>query len=133
MNQQQPKKQKESSSKRDKLISTLIAEMQLAKGLEMEPNRIAIYIRELSDLTEYQIRHAFKIAMRDAKYIPQIAELREWAMQGRPLVDESRAILQRGDKPPGWEPLTATEITELTRMFAKACIWPQDSGTAKPQ
>ena len=131
-NQSRQKEREKSSNKAAQLISSLLIELQMAMNDKMESARIAIYCRELSDLTEYQIRHAFRVAMRDARYIPKIAELREWAMQGKSVIDDTRAILTRGDKPPDWDPISADEMAELKRKLAEACMWPtQDRGTAQ--
>lgn len=81
---------------------------------------MALYVRALSDLSAARLEYAFTQALRRSRYFPFPSELREFASEWRPAIDDSKAILNRGDKPPGWVPLD-----EIYREMNKACAWPK--------
>ena len=74
-------------------------------GQNVTTERIILYVRALDDLSLESVEFAFDRALRHCKFFPTPGELREFALEWRPVVDESRAILARGIKPEGWVPL----------------------------
>jgi hypothetical protein len=84
------------------------------------PERIILYARALSDLSEKQLAHGFEKALKYfkpefGKSFPTPAEIRAWAYEYRPVdvIQDSRHILDRGDKPPDWEPLEPGELEAM--------------------
>jgi hypothetical protein len=91
------------------------------------PERIVLYVHALADLSNPQLAHGFDKALKLFKpeygnSFPTPAQIREWAFQWRPPeIQENRHILDRGDKPPDWEPLAPGELTAMQQeAHAKA-------------
>ena len=91
-------------------------------GQVIPAERIAMYALALADLTEKQLAHGFDQALK--LFVPQFgqtfpapAQLREWAFQARQdaAIVDTRRILDRGDKPPDWEPLKPGEADQILR------------------
>lgn len=78
-----------------------------------------LYCRALSDIGEAQLKFAFNEALKHlGEYLPSIQQLRSYSEQWRPAqVQDSRRILERGDKPPDWEPLKGDELDAMRREF----------------
>jgi len=121
-----PKANNSSGDNKKKISDSIryfVGQLAMALGQVIPAERILLYIRALSDLTESQLAHGFEKALKFFKpefgrVFPTPAEIREWAYEWRPpVVDPSRAILDRGDKPPGWEQL---QPGELDKMRARA-------------
>lgn len=103
-------------------IKSYVDQLAMALGQVIPAERTLLYIRALSDLSEAQLAHGFEIALKHFKpefgrVFPIPGEIREWALQWRPEpIRDTRRILDRGDKPPGWEPLKPGEVDELLRQ-----------------
>lgn len=120
---------KPSSANRKKLASELVThyveQLAMVLGQLIPPERIILYARALSDLTEKQLEHGFEKALKYfkpeyGKTFPAPAEIREWAYQWRAeAISDSQRILDRGDKPPDWEPLKAGELDEMRQRSRK--------------
>jgi hypothetical protein len=107
-------------------VSYFLDQLALGLGQVVPAERLALYIHELSDLSEKQIAFGFAYALRHfkgewGKPFPYPADLREWCERWRPeAVNDSRRILDRGDKPPDWEPMTAEEARDwIERLRAE--------------
>lgn len=84
--------------------------MGLAFGVKLEEERIAAFIEALQDLSELQIKHAFKRAVKSwqpayGRTFPSPAELREYAEEisgdPQPLAN-SAAYIDPEKLPKGW-------------------------------
>lgn len=101
-------------------VTYYVEQLAMALGLAIPTERILLYVGALSDLTEKQLAFGFGKALRHFKpeygrTFPSPAEIREWAYEWRPVIDESKAILDRGDKPPDWEALSPEEIEAMRK------------------
>jgi len=105
-------------SKMPELIKSFVGQLAMGLGVVIPAARTLLYIRALSDLTESQLAHGFEKALQYfkpefGKTFPLPAEIREWAYEWRPqTIDPSRAILDRGAKPAGWEQLEPGELEQ---------------------
>jgi hypothetical protein len=102
--------------RRRSLISNCLAQLGTALGQTIPPERILLYCRGLSDIGEAQLRHAFDQALKYlGDFLPSIQQLRLYASQWQQqdVIQDSRHILDRGDKPPDWEPLQAGELERI--------------------
>jgi len=117
-------------------LNEFLAQLQIALGVKLSEERIAIYLQRLAGLNEFRIQYAFKKAVDHFKpefgrTFPSVAELREWAYQWTPDIDSTRKILGRGSKPPDWVPLDQLS-KELRERIAKAGGGFKDMPAAAP-
>jgi len=74
-------------------------------------------VEGLNDIGLPALRYAFKEALRNlGTFLPSIGEIRQWASCWTPeheAITDTRRILDRGDKPPDWEPLEPGETERL--------------------
>lgn len=101
------------------LIANCLAQLGTALGQTIPRERIVLYCLALSDIGEAQLKFAFNEALKHlGEYLPSIQQLRSYSEQWRPAqVQDSRRILERGDKPPDWEPLKGDELDAMRREF----------------
>src|ERR1043166_4611130 len=95
------------------VISEHLTQLGTALGQKIPRERVALYCRALSDIGDAQLRYAFTQALENlGEFLPSIAQLRQYSSQWRPqdAIQDSRRILERGDKPADWEPLKPGEI-----------------------
>ena len=97
------------STKMRALVSSYIRQLSTALNQELSPERHALYLHGLEDLTEAELRDAFDTALKSAeKFFPSIAELRRWANEGAEKRHREKArlatkqILDRPGKPDDW-------------------------------
>lgn len=95
-------------------VAHYMGQLGIALGQAVTAERIGLYCRALSDLTDYQIAQGFEKALKFfkpefGKAFPAPAEIREYALQFQ-QEHTSRVLLERGDKPPGWEPVSPEEL-----------------------
>lgn len=108
LKQEPTKSSGESTRTRERLITGYLVQLQTALGQDMKPERLNLYLRALADLNEDQLGHAFKHAVLKCKFIPTIAELREWANEfarskhQKQAQARTKALLDRPDKPDDW-------------------------------
>jgi len=115
-----------SGDKKRNLIVHYVAQLAMALGQTIPAERALLYVRALSDLTDKQLEHGFECALKYfrqefGKVFPMPGDLREWALQWHPepITDSSR-ILDRGDKPEDWEPMSKDEAREFIRKIREA-------------
>lgn len=121
-----PKAKASSENKKkpvSELVNSYVAQLAMALGVLIPTERSLLYIRALSDLTERQLAHGFEKALKYfkpdfGKTFPYPGELREWACEWRPATENTRLLLDRGDKPADWQPLTPGEIETMRREAA---------------
>ena len=119
--QPKPKGNSSSASNRSKTsesIKYFMSQLAMALGVVIPAERSMLYIHALSDLTEKQLAFGFERALQlfrpeYGKTFPAPAEIRDWAYQWKPEVNDSRAILDRGEKPSDWEPLKPGEFERM--------------------
>ena len=117
----------EISRQREVLLARCMVVLATGLGVEITSERVMLYQRPLSDLSDSQIRAGFDLALREYKpyggSFPSPAELREYALRSdvrpRGFIDDAKEILARDIKPPDWEPFTADEIRRLIAEGAK--------------
>lgn len=132
MNSENSKPTDSSESKTKKLQRLLLSyinQLAMALGVKMKAERSLLYVHALKDLNESQIIHGFELALKLFKPqygqdFPSPAQFREWACEWRPepMVRDARHILDRGDKPPDWEPVSAEDIEQLKEKVRLAAI-----------
>ncbi|MDD5199218.1 MAG: hypothetical protein PHC88_05390 [Terrimicrobiaceae bacterium] len=89
---------------------------------EMPEGTANAWAEELADIPIALLETALKRARRQ-KFMPNVGDVREIAASlestARALAQahRSRALLERGDKPPDWEPLAAEEQAALFGKF----------------
>lgn len=119
-----PKAKPLSASKKkpvSELVTHYVDQLAMALGQMIPTERTLLYVRALSDLTEQQLAHGFDKALKlfkpeFGKTFPAPAEIREWGFQWRSAEHaETRLLLDRGDKPPDWEPLDEGEFQEILK------------------
>lgn len=79
-----------------KLLLDYLNQIETALGTDLEPERKVLYIHSLEDLTTDQIDAAFGWALKNSKFFPSIAELRDIAANRRSYTrqeEESRKVL----------------------------------------
>jgi len=71
----------------------------------------------LNDISLAALKYAFGEALKNlGTFLPTISELRQYASHWTPEYDaitNTQRILDRGDKPPDWEPLKPGELEAL--------------------
>jgi len=85
-------------------------------GQTIAAERVVLYCRALADIQEPQLLFAFEQALRHlGEFLPSVQALRGFAESWRPPESamDCRHILDRGDKPPDWEPLKPGELEEM--------------------
>ncbi len=113
-----------SKSRESESVSHYVDQLAMALGQLIPPERTILYIRALSDLSEQQLAFGFDRALKLFKpeygrTFPAPAEIREWGFQWRPTaIDSAKAILERGAKPPDWEPLETADIERMRQESA---------------
>lgn len=117
-------KSDEPAKTRKESVTHYVEQLAIAMGQEIPLERIAIYSTALGELSERQLAYAFGRALRQCRFFPQIAELFEFADEYRAErdVEMSRAILDRGAKPPDWIPLE--ELKQQLRSKS-LCAFPE--------
>ena len=125
--QLKPEKRASPADPRYALIASCLIQMGVGIGQEPSNERIALYCRALRDLSIESLKYAFDVRLRMlGHFLPSIDELRkaaeEWESSDH--IPDARHLLERGDKPPGWEPMTKEEsaafIAELKRQESHA-------------
>lgn len=97
-----------SENRKTSLIGHYVAQLAMAMGQVIPAERVLLYVRALSDLTEPQLAFGFECALKYFKQefgrmFPMPADIREWALRWQPeAITDSRRILDRGDKPADW-------------------------------
>lgn len=102
--------------RRHALIANCLTQLGTALGQTIPAERVALYCRALTDIGEAQMKFAFDQALRHlGEFLPSVRDLRGYAENWRPaeVVTDCRHILDRGDKPPGWEQLTPEELAQM--------------------
>lgn len=100
-------------------LNEFMAQLQIALGVKLSEERLAIYLQRLGALSEQRMQYAFEKAADTfrpeyGRTFPSIAELRQWAGEWHPDTETTKEILTRDDKPPDWIPLE-----ELRKEIAK--------------
>ncbi len=118
-----PKNSSGSKKNRDSSrVTHFVEHLAMGLGQVIPAQRMLLYGRVLGDLTDMQLLHGFDHALKYFKpeygrNFPFPAELREWALQYRPEpITDTRRILDRGDKPPGWEPLDDDDRSRIASL-----------------
>jgi hypothetical protein len=102
------------------LIKNSLQDIALAFSVDLQPNQILVYIEALEDLSELQIRHAFKRAVKSwrpayGQKFPSVADLREYAEEINAPVPPPQETLEINPEnlPKGWtlEQWRAAKIT----------------------
>jgi hypothetical protein len=121
------------------LVSYFVDQLALAFGQLVPPQRSVLYCHALADLSEKQLIFGFEKILKFwkpefGKTFPSPAEIREWAVQWRPEIAGNQKLLERGEKPPDWEPLSAEEIERLEREagLRPVPILPNSSALPRP-
>src|SRR5215510_7132807 len=83
-----------SMSRTANLLLNYLQQLQTALGQLMPVERQKLYLRALADLTEDQLGGAFSYAVKHSKFIPTIAELREWALESTIVKHQKQAQMQ---------------------------------------
>ena len=93
---------------RSRLIKDLMTQLARHLPTELDDQFVAAYVQDTMDLQEPEILAAFQRARRDCIYFPKIAEILTFAEEHKEesrrknVERESRALLNRADKPAGW-------------------------------
>lgn len=100
---------------RNSLIANYMTQLATALGQTVTAERIALYCRGLADVGETQLRFAFGKALKNlGDFLPSIQQLHVYAGEWRPPeIQDNRHILERGSKPPDWEPLKPGELEQM--------------------
>jgi hypothetical protein len=93
-------------------------------GLVIPAERSTLYSLALCDLSLEKIRAGFEFALRNfapgyGVNFPSPGQIRQWAEQATAAdrqAASTRLLLDRGDKPEGWEAASKEEIAELVAM-----------------
>lgn len=89
----------------------------MALGQKIPVERTSLYVEALNDIGLAALKYAFREALKNlGTFLPTISELRQYASRWTPehdVMTETRRILDRGDKPPDWEPLKPGELEAL--------------------
>src|SRR5262245_60798197 len=113
-----PNASSESTAKsKSKFLTELITQLAMGLNHELSRERVTLYLFALGDLDEQRLRFAFNQAIRRCEFFPTPAKLREFANEYRPPIDEVQALRNRGDKPPGWRPLSREELDAIYERF----------------
>lgn len=102
--------------RRRALIGTHLTQLATAIGQTVSAERVALYCRGLNNIGETQLQYAFEQALQHlGEFLPSIQQLRTYAERWRPCdpIQDSRHLLDRGDKPPDWEPFTPRELAQM--------------------
>src|SRR5262245_53010146 len=90
------------------LLANYLQQLQSALGQILPEERQKIYLRALADLSEDQLADAFRHAILHCKFIPTIAELRDYTLDAaivkhqKHTQTQTRALLGRTEKPDDW-------------------------------
>lgn len=121
----------EMARRREQLLSACMAALATGLGVEITPQRVILYQRPLSDLSDQQIKRGFERALKEYKpyggSFPSPAELRDYALRMDParFRDDAPEVLGRSEKPDDWEP--GVRVDEIKRQIAEKdpCRWPE--------
>lgn len=104
---------------RTKFLTDLMTQLEKHLPAELSREFIAAYVQDTMDLSEAAILHAFRKARNGMLFFPKIAEIRLDAAeyeQANVRRIETRAVLERPEKPPGWQ-----EDPEERQRFIDEC------------
>lgn len=102
---------------RNDCIVFSVTQLGMALGQKIPVERTSLYVEALNDIGLAALKYAFREALKNlGTFLPTISELRQYASRWTPehdVMTETRRILDRGDKPPDWEPLKPGELEAL--------------------
>ncbi len=94
-----------------------VTQLGTALGQKIPAERTSLYVAGLNDISLAALKYAFGEALKNlGTFLPTISELRQYASHWTPEYDaitNTQRILDRGDKPPDWEPLKPGELEAL--------------------
>lgn len=109
-------------SSEDRFFEWLVDEITIlgeAFGEGLTAERQAIYVRALTDIPQDQLHQAIQFAIRELKWFPKVAELRELAFRG----------LEKGNSRPGPEEAWA-RVPKGERMEEDSVVWCEEERAA---
>lgn len=107
--------------RRDSCLA-LILKIAAAANVELSEASQAVYLEKLENLSLERMQAATDRTIDEwdkANQMPPLPFILARAQMPDPMITKGRQLLERGDKPPDWEPLASGELEEMRRDARK--------------